>query len=281
MPATPRCGRSIPPVLSVFSGFTLSPAAETLVTAETPQGPQPMVVTQRFGQGKVTAILTDSLWRWQLGPEAGKAKPYERFWTQLISWLLPREESLDSLRLELFADRDQLYLGESLELHARLGAEKPPKPDTVEARVTLPDDREVPYRMAPQLVTLPSGKSFPGFALPFTAEAPGLYKIVAAAKIKGETVTSEPFSFFVKPYSPETVPRPARVEYPAGPLAGERRPVFRKLDALNEGSPHPQAQSHRGEERRIPHALARMAAGGGLMLLLAGSWALRKFRNMP
>src|SRR5258708_34564466 len=98
------------------------------------------------------------------------------------------------MRRELFADRDQLFLGESLELHARLGGENPPKPDSVEARVTLPDNREIPYRMAPQLVTLPSGKSFPGFALPFSAEAPGLYKIVAAAKIKDQTVTSEPFS---------------------------------------------------------------------------------------
>ena len=60
-------------------------------------------LTQRFGQGKVTAILTDSLWRWQLGPEAGKAKPYDRFWKQMISWLLPREESLDQMRLEIFA----------------------------------------------------------------------------------------------------------------------------------------------------------------------------------
>ena len=74
-----------------------------------------MVVTQRFGQGKVTAIMTDSLWRWQLGPEAGKAKPYDRFWKQMISWLLPREESLDKVRLEIFSDRDQLFLVFGLE----------------------------------------------------------------------------------------------------------------------------------------------------------------------
>src|SRR5207249_3610910 len=143
--------QNIPPVLSVFAGFTLSPGAETLVTADTPQGVEPVVVTQRFGQGKVTAILTDSLWRWQLGPEAGKAKPYERFWKQMFSWLLPREEATDAMRLELFADRDQLFLGESIELHARVGGENTPPADSVEARITLPDKREVPYRMAPQL----------------------------------------------------------------------------------------------------------------------------------
>ena len=246
-------------MLSVFTGFTLSPGAETLVTAETPQGPQPVVVTQRFGQGKVTAILTDSLWRWQLGPEAGKAKPYDRFWKQLISWLLPREESLDKMRLEVFADRDQLFLGEAVELHARLGGENPPKVDAVEAQITLPDKREIPYRMAPQLVTLPSGKTFPGYALPFTADQPGLHKVIAAAKVKDQPVTSEPFSFFVKPYSPETVPRPARVEilqaiskvsggqFYRKPRRPERRPFLA------------QAPCDRGKECGIPLPLARMA----------------------
>ena len=275
--------QAIPPVLSAFTGFTLSPGAETLVSAETPQGPQPIVVTQRFGQGKVTAILTDSLWRWQLGPEAGKAKPYDRFWTQLISWLLPREESLDALRLELFADRDQLYLGESLELHARLGGETPAKPDAVEARITLPDGREVPYRMAPQLVTLPSGKSFPGFALPFNAEAPGLYKVTAAATLKGrpKPVTSEPFSFFVKPYSPETVPRPERVEILQALSQASGGQYFETLDALNDGlstlklhATEEKMANYRTLWREWPVVLT-------LMLLLAGSWALRKFRNLP
>jgi hypothetical protein len=273
--------QNIPPVLSVFTGFTLSPAAETLVTAETPQGQQPVVVTQRFGQGKVTAILTDSLWRWQLGPEAGKAKPYERFWTQMISWLLPREESLDKLRLELFADRDQLFLGEAVELHARLASENAPKADSVEARITFPDKREVPYRMAPQPVTLPSGKTFPGYGVPFSAEEPGLYKVVAAAKIKDETVTSEPFGFFVKPYSPETVPRPARVEILQAISQASGGQFFENLDALN--SSLSTLKLHATEEKSAEYRTLwrEWPIVAGLMVMLTASWSMRKFRNMP
>ena len=273
--------QNIPPVLSVFTGFTLSPGAETLVTAETAQGPQPIVVTQRFGQGKVTAILTDSLWRWQLGPEAGKAKPYERFWKQLISWLLPREESLEKMRLEVFADRDQLFLGEAVELHARLGSENAPKADSVEARITLPDKREIPYRMSPQLVTLPSGKSFPGHGYSFAAEEPGLYKVVAAAKVKGETVTSEPFSFFVKPYSPETVPRPARVEILQAISQVSGGQFFENLDALNSGLST--LKLHATEEKSAEYRTLwrEWPIVAGLMLMLTTSWSLRKFRNMP
>ncbi len=272
--------QSIPPVLSVFSGFSLSPAAETLVTAETPQGPQPIVVTQRFGQGKVTAILTDSLWRWQLGPEAGKAKPYDRFWTQMISWLLPREEALDKMRLEVFADRDQLFLGETLELHARLGSDTA-KVDVAEARITLPDNREIPYRMAPQLVTLPSGKSFPGYALPFSAEQPGLYKVVATAKIKDQTATSDPFTFFVKPYSPETVPRPARVEILQALSRASNGKFFENLDELNKGLSA--LQPHAIEEKSAEYRTLwrEWPVVIGLMVMLTGSWSMRKFRNMP
>ncbi len=273
--------QNIPPVLSLFTGFTLSPAAETLVTADTPGGSQPVVVTQRFGQGKVTAILTDSLWRWQLGPESGKARPYERFWTQMISWLLPREEALDGMRLELFADRDQLFLGESLDLHARLGTENAPKADSVEAKITLPDKREVPYRMAPQLVTLPSGKSFPGYGLPFSATQPGLYKVTGVAKAKGQTITSEPFGFFVKPYSPETVPRPAKVEVLQAISAASGGKFFENLDTLNDGLA--KLQLHATEEKMAEYRTLwrEWPIVTALMIMLGASWMLRKFRNMP
>jgi len=272
--------QSIPPVLSVFSGFTLSPGSETLVSAETPDGPAPVVVTQRYGQGKVTAILTDSLWRWQLGPEAGKAKPYERFWTQMISWLLPREES-DQTKLEVFADRDQLFLGENLEIHASLGGENGPKPESVDARIVLPDKREVPYRMAPQLVTLPSGKSFSGYALPFSADQPGLYKVTAAAKVKGQTSTSEPFSFFVKPYSPETVPRPARMEVLQAIAKASGGQFFENLDALNQGLSSLKLKATEEKSAEYRTLWREWPLVVGLMAMLTTSWSMRKFRNMP
>ncbi len=271
--------QNIPPVLSVFTGFTLSPAAEALVTADTPQGPQPVVVTQRFGQGKVTAIMTDSLWRWQLGPEAGKAKPYDRFWKQMISWLLPREEALDAVRLEVFSDRDQLFLGEKVELHARLGGDA--KADSVEARITLPDKREIPYHMAPQLVTLASGKSFPGYGLPFSADEPGLYKVVAAAKVKDQTVTSEPFSFFVKPYSPETVPRPARVDILQAISKASGGQFFENVEVMNQTLSTLKLKATEEKSAEYRTLWREWPAVTALMIMLAASWGMRKFRNMP
>jgi hypothetical protein len=277
----PSLWQNIPPILSLFTGFSLSPGAETLVTAQTPVGEQPVVATQRFGQGKVTAILTDSLWRWQLGPEAGKARPYERFWTQLVSWLLPRQESLEGMRLEFFSDREQVFLGESIDLNARFGNEDTPRPEGVEARITLPDKREIPYRMAPQLVSLPSGKSFPGFTASFSATQPGLYQVSGSAKLKGQTYSSEPFSFFVKPHSPETVPRPAKPEVLQAISTASGGRFFESVDDLNEHlrklhfhTSEQKLSDYRTLWREWPSIIV-------LMTLLSLSWGLRKSQNLP
>ncbi|NBV35497.1 MAG: hypothetical protein EBR81_17340 [Proteobacteria bacterium] len=199
----------------------------------------------------------------------------------MISWLLPRQEALDSMRLEFFADRDQIFLGESLELNARFGTDDLAKPDSVEAKITLPDKREVPYRMAPQLLSLPSGKSFPGFTVSFSATQPGLYSVSGSAKFKGQTYTSEPFSFFVKPHSPETVPRSAKVEVLQAISAASGGRFFESLEDLNEHLN--KIQLHTSEQklsdyrtlwREWPSVIL-------LMTLLAVSWGLRKSQNMP
>ena len=277
----PTLWETIPPILSVFTGFTLSPGAETLITAETPQGIQPVVVAQRFGQGKVTAIMTDSLWRWQLGPEAGQTKTYDRFWKQLISWLLPREESVEKARLEVFADRDQLYLSEALELHARVDGDNPPKVDSVDAKMTLPDKREVPYQMKPQMVTLPSGKTYPGYGLPFTPETPGLYTLVAAAKTGDQTLTSEPLSFFVKPYSPETVPRPEKVEILQALSKTSGGQFYEDAGALNSGLSALKVKAIEEKSADYRSLWRQWYVVAGLMVMLTTSWSMRKLRNMP
>ena len=271
----------VPPVLSVFSGVTLAPGAQVLVNAETPAGPRPMVATQRYGDGKVTAILTDSLWRWQLDPEAANNKPYQRFWTQLLSWLLPQEEKLDANKIELLTDREQIFFGENLELHARLGSDREADPGSVQCTITMPDGRQVPYRMNPGQVTTPAGRSFDGFSLPFTPEAPGAYKAVASAKLPGETGTSEPVSFFVQPFSPESMPRPIDTKVLAVLSSASGGRVFDSLDDLNDGLSSLEFNAIEEELTGFVTLWRNWPTVSLLMLALAASWILRKLRNMP
>lgn len=278
----PDFWKTIPPVLSAFSGAKLTPGAQALVEVATPAGALPLVATQRYGAGKVAVVLTDSLWRWQLGPEAAKSKPYQRFWTQLVAWLLPQQEDLAKDKLELLAEREELYLSESMELHARnIREDRPPPAGGMKCVLTFPDKRQLPFEMTPKQVTTPSGKVFPGFALPFTAETPGLYQAVASATIEGATLTSDPLSFYVKPFSPETMPRPinAGVLTAIANASGGRfcESVEDLNKALSSLQPNPVE-----EETSEFHTLWRhWIALSVLMGLLTVSWALRKLRNMP
>lgn len=75
---------------------SLKPAAEALALAaplsaysaqQTPDVAAPLVVTMRYGAGRVIYIATDELWRWRYG--RGEAL-FERFWIPLVR-LLGRE----------------------------------------------------------------------------------------------------------------------------------------------------------------------------------------------
>ncbi|MGD9689089.1 MAG: hypothetical protein AB7K52_00950 [Phycisphaerales bacterium] len=67
----------------------LKPAAEVLATARTAMGDDeaPLVVSMRYGAGRVIYVGTDEIWRWRYG--RGEDLP-ERFWLQMVR-LLGRE----------------------------------------------------------------------------------------------------------------------------------------------------------------------------------------------
>mgnify|MGYP005628048801 FL=1 len=66
----------------------------------------PVLVTGRIGKGRSLVIATDSLWNWhfrQVG-EGGSGRHYNRFWNNLISWLIDEPETR-LLKLETYKER--------------------------------------------------------------------------------------------------------------------------------------------------------------------------------
>ncbi len=271
----------VPPVLTFFPGVEMSAGAKTLVEVQTSEGMHPIVVSHRYGEGKVVTILTDSLWKWQLTANAVASKPYQRFWDQLITWLLPSEEELDTQGIELFADREGLFLGETIELSARLDEDAVDEDTRIQCMLVLPDKREVPYAMAAQPVTSPSGKTFPGYVMPFTADVPGLYTATAVTGEGAGALKSMPLSFFVKPYTPESMPRP--VHAPAleaiarssgGRYFETLKELNRALEVLNANPIEEQTVEYRSLWQTWFFVIL-------LMLLLSATWIMRKLQNMP
>ena len=270
----------VPPVLTVFPVDELSPAAQVLVAADTPDGPRPVVVVQRFGQGKVVTFLTDSMWRWQLSPEAAANKPYPRFWTQLIGWLLPKEDELDQEGVDLFADRDQVHLGDEVALTARVNG-PPPEGGRVQCRLTFSDGRSVAYAMAAEQVVAANGTSYPGFVYRHPADRAGLVKAAAEIERDGGTVRSDPISFYVKPYSPETRPGPMGINVLQRLAASSGGTYYDTMDDLDAGLSelNPDAVE---EETAVFNSMWRTwLVLVVLMALCTASWATRKMKNLP
>ena len=269
----------LPPVLTVFPGGTPSPGALSLVAAATEGGAHPVVLAQRYGQGKVIAVLTDSLWRWQMNP--GKENAYSRFWNQMIQWLLPAQAELEEFQVDLFADSDQLLKGETITLNARLTGAKAPDPSisSLTCEMTTPDARQIPFTMARQNVTAASGQVYPGFSLPFQAEVAGLHRAVAVATIGGKRVDSAPYSFFVKPYTPESSPRPGNTELlqalaeESGGRFCEAGEVDAVLSALN-------LRTTQEETVRYQSLWDQPPVLACLLCLVAIEWIIRKVRNL-
>ena len=66
--------------------FSIKPGAALLATmGDVSQEASPAVATQRFGAGRVTAVLVGDLWRWGMENEAARAD-LEKFWRQLFRW---------------------------------------------------------------------------------------------------------------------------------------------------------------------------------------------------
>ena len=203
----------LPPVLSVFPGFQPAPAATVLIAAQTDAGSQPVIVFQRFGQGKVLAVLTDSLWRWQLERQ-DTSDSYFRFWNQMLNWLLPTESEAAPVQIDLFADAQRLYLGDAITLNARYAAlsKSDTPPDALTCSIETPDGRSIPFVMPRQTIVAGAVGAAATYSVRFQAEGPGLFRATASVPVNGTPVASPAYSFFVKPFTPESIPRPPDLE---------------------------------------------------------------------
>lgn len=87
--ADPESGWSLLRYAQRIHEDRLKPTAEVLATAHpaTNGDSAPIVITMRFGRGRVVYVGTDEIWRWRFG--RGEALP-ERFWIPIIR-LLGRE----------------------------------------------------------------------------------------------------------------------------------------------------------------------------------------------
>lgn len=89
----------LPPLREAQTGSELKPFAQVLVEGVTFQGSRearfPLVVSRRFGEGRVVSVNGNDLWRWDFFPGVPEASDlYRDFWLQLLNWIVSYSDFL-------------------------------------------------------------------------------------------------------------------------------------------------------------------------------------------
>jgi hypothetical protein len=271
----------VPSVLSLFQGVTPSAAARVLVEARTESGAQPMIIAQGYGQGKVVAIFSDSLWKWQLSADALKNKPYPRFWHQLLSWLLPKADEVEGKQWDVFLDREECFMGEEIELTARwTGVDDPPAGTVATAEITYPNKKKMPFSMASQAAQALAGKMVPSYSVKFKGEEAGMYSVVVFSTTGGRRTESDSAYFSIKPYSPESRPRPPDVETMKAITTNSAGIFFDSAIELNRALSALEPKQLKQEIAKYKTFWQSWIILSMLILSIVLEWIIRKINNL-
>jgi len=181
---------------------TGKPKAGATVLLQSTDDRYPVVVVQRYGQGKTVVLLSDSTWQWKLG-QAVKPLPidlYGVFWTSMIDWLLPEETDVRRAKaVELLTDKDEYELNEQVHLIvSATDAEGGIARDAVvRCEVQMPDNKMNKLQTQLGDISAYSTSLKEGYATFFTPHMSGRYSVTAIAERGGQEIGRDDVSFIV------------------------------------------------------------------------------------
>ncbi len=182
-----------PSILSIWGPVEKKPSAAALL--EVADG-SPLLLVNRYGQGKVAAVLSDSLWRWQLGAsQTGEGKGvYDTFMTQLVYWLSPQQQEVEhSEALQLFTSSGEAEVRQQVTIGAVFGDVAGGSVNaSLEALITLPDKRQLRQPLAAASLGKDVGleQQVNGYRTSFVPGMPGEYQIEVKDARTGDTAST-------------------------------------------------------------------------------------------
>jgi uncharacterized membrane protein len=170
----------LPPILSFWAPVSVGDFSTVLISVA---DGSPVLAVRRFGQGRVAMVLSDSLWRWQLGDSGGGSEKslYNRFITQLVYWLAPSEKDVEkSTLLQVVIARNEVDLREKVTIGAVYDTGGSAEDEVVNCTITPPDGGQpLAFQMLPSTLSTDVGLSRPmdGYRCFFTPQESGKYDI--------------------------------------------------------------------------------------------------------
>ncbi len=275
--------KDFPSLLSANLTTISNPTAEVLLETGGGGEKRPIIAASRFGQGKVVVVLSDSVYRWRLAAKfaAADKSPYDTFWTQLMDWLIPKEQDKQNgNKLELYTERPQYMLGEPVEVRAIVRQSDGGKaPGGIALTVKTPDEKSFEYTMKPGTLPTTNGQQVPGFRVMVEPNVPGVFAAkaqvqVGAEKLEGEArfVVQKPVTELTqKPIDRDLLKRIAEESGGKYFAMGEHDQWLSAIHAKEQQF----SRSEVIEQWNRPWFLTLLLA------LLAGDWILRKKWNLP
>jgi len=108
---------NLPDLLTARDATERKPLTATFALALPSDGGTalPGMVQRRFGQGQVVSIGVEGLWRWALNSRvSGPSSAFDRFWDQMILWLLANRDFVPNRQFSLRANSGNIQLGEKI-----------------------------------------------------------------------------------------------------------------------------------------------------------------------
>ena len=149
---------------------------------------RPLVVVKQHGAGRVAVVLSDTLWRWRVAAPGwtGRQSAYDTFWGQLLDWLAPDQEGLQSAgRIELTADRPFYRQGDPVVVQAEWIGKGAAPFKLLEATVKTSAGTTKPLTLQAAVWQNPEGRRVVGFRGETMADTTGIHEVEAQAAWAG------------------------------------------------------------------------------------------------
>jgi len=191
----------------VPSGFgfcaALRPRAGATTLAEHPTernryGKYPLLVFQRYGKGRIMAMMFEQSWMWALSPDemVRRHRVFDRFWRGAVRYLVSgrSEEDLQGIQIQL--DRDQVARGEIFPIRAKAFGFTSPGEIRVVFQLTAPDGLTTSVRAVAESSSEPEAGAV--FSAEIRPEQVGEYVLTAQLLERLQIVAEDRAGFKVE-----------------------------------------------------------------------------------
>ena len=165
--------------------------AQVLMEAIADGQARPLVVVKQQGAGRVAVVLSDTLWRWRVASPgwSGQLSAYDTFWSQMLDWLAPDQEGLQSRgRIELTSDRPFYQQGGKVSIQAEWIGKGVAPFESLGVTIKSPSGTTRPLTLQAGVWQNPEGRRVTGFRGETEADATGVYQVDAQASWTGGEV---------------------------------------------------------------------------------------------